>query len=104
MTDFTIDQEIITRPDHCDIIVNSDKRIVEAFLQAFRSSRQPQGKITQLRVGYLMIARKGHRSLRHEYFTHTFPVTIRYRIEEPLQCRKDRFFLFAHGSRLAGRP
>jgi hypothetical protein len=34
MVYLTIDQELSVRPDHGDIVVNEDDRIVEALLQA----------------------------------------------------------------------
>lgn len=53
---FSADQEVVVRPDHGDVIVNADERIVEPFFQARCSSGNLLGKVAQWRVRYLVVA------------------------------------------------
>src|SRR6266478_6753336 len=55
MVYFTVDQEVILRQDHSDIVVNADKHIVETLFHARRPSRHLLGKVAQLRMRYLVI-------------------------------------------------
>src|SRR5882757_2799292 len=61
---FTVDQEIVACPDHGDIIVDADKRVVEPLLQAGRPPGHLRGKLAQLRVRYLMVPGLGRGPLR----------------------------------------
>ena len=95
MVDPAVNEELITCPDHRDVVIHSDQGIMDGFLASFGASSQSLDKRAKVELKNLAVPDDRRTTIRQKNLKHGGLVTLGDTVEECLNRGQD-------GLRLAG--
>jgi len=91
--DLAVNKKLITCPDHRDVVINSDQRIIDAFRNPSGAGRQSIDQPPKAELKNLAVHDDCRTTIRQKNVKHGFLITLGDTIDECLNGSQDRLFL-----------